>query len=172
MSTNTFTEHAGRLRADAVVTDDFEAVTAKIGRTGSVLGNAWQAYTPTVSNSTSANGSNASILGRYQIVGKTCTLFFRYTQSSVGTDGSGAHDISLPPGVTALSVSTVATAVGSATLNVNGTLSVGSAELTSTNTMILRVVNNGAGPTVWGSGFGPMSTNPLTASATATFEIA
>jgi hypothetical protein len=170
MSTNDHQRHFGRIQADDVDSTFVKTSRLVVGESGSQVGDAWQSYTPTITNTGGALGAGAAVLGRYQLVGKTCTVYFRFGQTAGGTAGSGSHLISLPPSLTP-AMAFAPGAIGAATLNVGGTLSVGVVELNgAASNVILRVGNNGAGPSIWGSGFGPLDTATLSASATFTFE--
>lgn len=171
MSTNDHQRHFGRIQVDDIEADFVRTPKLVVGEGGSQIGDPWQTYTPTITNTGGAVHSGASVIGRYQLIGNTCTVYFRFSQASAGTAGSGTHLISLPPIALAPAMTATPGVVGSATLNVGGTFSVGVAELNSgTAHVILRVGNNGAGPSLWGSGFGPLDTATLSASATFTFE--
>lgn len=168
MSTNDHQRHFGRIQADDVDSAFVKTSRLVVGESGSQVGDTWQTYTPTVTNTGGALGAGTGVFGRYQLVGKMCTVYFRFAQTVAGTAGSGTHLISLPPSVFPPATSLTGV-VGAASLNVGGTFSVGVVEMNGTN-VFLRVGNSAAGPSIWGSGFGPLDTATLAANATFTFE--
>lgn len=58
---------------------------------------AWTSYTPTWSSSgTQPAILNGTLVGRYKLVGKTCTVTLKLTAGSTTTYGTGQYNFSLP----------------------------------------------------------------------------
>ena len=163
MST-TLTDRIQRLDSESIRTDKLQ-----VGPRGTVLGDAWQTYTPTITGGT-PNAATA-VVGRFSIIGRTCVVKFTLRQTVAGTVGSGVYTVSLPPTVSAV-FGTFSEAVGSATLAVSGPVHLGVVVLRSASALGVQVMTETVAPTFWGSSLGGLDETDLTATFTATFEIA
>ena len=164
MST-TLTDRKQRLDSESIRTDKLQ-----VGPRGTVLGDAWQTWTPTYS--TGAPNAASVIGARYTVVGRLCTFKFTLRQSAAGTQGSGNYLVSLPPGLTAV-VGSVSEAIGSATLQVASASHIGTVMVQPGATSFgVFVTNDTVAPAFWSSSLGPLNGTDLTLTATATFEIA
>jgi hypothetical protein len=167
MSTQDITDRLGRVDAESVRTD-----TLQVGPRGTVIGGAWQTWTPTFTTG-GVVGAGTVVNARYTIIGRTC--FFKYTldQTAAGTAGSNPYLVSLPPGITAV-VGVAGEVIGAARVRVATTQHTGTVGLSTTGTTFsLQIGADTVATAPWaGGGIGGLNSNDLTVTCSGTFEIA
>jgi hypothetical protein len=122
-----------------------------------VLGEAWLAYTPTVSsNVTPPTMGASSIAGRVQLIGKTANVRVSVTLGSGFTAGVGAWTVTLPTGVSPL-IASSSEALGFGIARHGTTREPFTVEYSSGTTVAMIMTSDGsllggANPFTWAAG--------------------